>query len=377
MTPRRVAIVMEQTLGHVTHSKNLRQVADGYAGLEATWLPIPFDVRGPARLIPLLRSNWSARASWRARRALGSALAERPHDALIFHTQVTSLFSLGLIRRLPTIVSLDATPINYDSVGEYYGHRPAGRSLLDRQKYLMNRRVFHAASGLVTWSAWARRSLEQDYGVDPGRVRVIAPGASPIYFEVGARRLARALPANPDRPVKLLFVGGDFKRKGGPLLLDCMRGSLAERCELHVVTHEAVPPQRSVQVHRGLAPNSPELLRLFAESDVLVLPTMAECLAITLMEATAAGLPVITTNVAALGEAVRPGESGLLVRPGDVTALRRAIDVLVGDTSLRERMGRAGRELAQQKFDAGRNGRALLDFAVEMVEAASDPRRAA
>jgi glycosyltransferase involved in cell wall biosynthesis len=376
MPSKRAAVVMEQTLGHVTHSRNLRQVADGYTGLETTWLPIPFEVSGPARLVPMMRSNWSVRASWRARRTLDRALAAQPHDALLFHTQVTALFSVGLMRRLPTVVSLDATPINYDTVGRYYGHQPAGNGLLDRQKYRMNRRVFHAAAGLVAWSEWARRSLSLDYGVDPARVRVIAPGAAPEYFELGERR-STSVEVVGDRPVRLLFVGGDFRRKGGPLLLDCVRGELANRCELHLVTQESVPTAPNVYIHTGLGPNSPELLRLFAEADIFVLPTMAECLAVALMEATASGLPVITTDVAALSEAVRPGESGLLIRPGDLTSLRRAIVALVNDTQLRQRMGRAGFDLAQQKFDSVRNGRALLDLVAEVAETGRGARRVA
>jgi hypothetical protein len=122
MTPLRVAFCMEQTLGHVTHSRNLRSVIDAQDRVKATWLPIPFDTSGAARVVPLLRSNWSVRASWRARRALGRALNRADHDALFFHSQVTSLFSIDLMRRYPTIVSLDATPINYDSLAAAYTH---------------------------------------------------------------------------------------------------------------------------------------------------------------------------------------------------------------------------------------------------------------
>jgi glycosyltransferase involved in cell wall biosynthesis len=174
-----------------------------------------------------------------------------------------------------------------------------------------------------------------------------------------------------------LFVGGDFQRKGGPLLLECMRGPLAERCELHIVTQQAIAPQPGVHVHRGLGPNSPALLVLFAEADLFVLPTMAECLAVVLMEATAAGLPVITTDVAALREAVQPGESGLLIRPGDVGALRRALSALIDDAALRRRMGHAGAALARQRFDARVNGSALLDLVVEVANGQHDPRRVA
>jgi glycosyltransferase involved in cell wall biosynthesis len=306
------------------------------------------------------------------------AVAARPHDALVFHTQVTALFSLAMMQRIPSIVSLDATPINFDSVGWHYAHRPASNGLLDRQAYRLNRRVFQAAAGLVTWSEWARQSLADDYGVDPARVRVLAPGAGAAYFDLGARRATREPPRRrTEEPVRLLFVGGDFERKGGPLLLDCLDSPLADQCELHVVTKEAVAGRRNVHVHRGLGPNSAELLALFAAADIFVLPSNAECLAVVLMEATAAGLPVVTTNVGALSEAVQPGESGLLVRAGDGRALRQALETLVLDQRLRERMGRAGHVLAREKFDARRNNRALLDLVVELGQAGRESRRAA
>ena len=325
-------------------------------------------MEGPARFVPLLRGNWSVRASWRARRALGAALARHAHDAVVFHTQVTSLFSMPVIRRLPSVVSLDATPINYDTVGQHYNHRPAGQGLIDRQKYRMNRDIFHAAAGLVTWSEWARRSLANDYGVDPARVRVIAPGANPAYFDIGRRRAAREVDV-AERPIRALFVGGDFRRKGGPALLECMRGSLADPRELHLVTREPVAPQPNVYVHHGVGPNSPELLQLFEAADVFVLPSLADCLAVVLMEATAAGLPVVTTDVGALREAVDEGESGIVVRPGDRQGLQQALETLIGDAGLRRQMGRAGYRLASGKFDARRNGRLLLDLVGELSRA--------
>src|SRR5439155_5095353 len=170
--------VLEQTLGHVTHAKNLRRSVEERADVEPTWLPISFPAVGVSRLLPLVRSNWSVRASWRARIALERYSIAASHDALVFHTQVTALFSVGLMRALPTVVSLDATPLNYDEVGASYGHKLAGDGLMDRRKFAMNRAVFQAAAGLVSWSEWARRSLIADYGADPDRIRVLAPGAS-------------------------------------------------------------------------------------------------------------------------------------------------------------------------------------------------------
>ncbi|MDQ6671984.1 MAG: glycosyltransferase family 4 protein [Chloroflexota bacterium] len=377
LRPARIAFVVEQTLGHVTHYRNLRAFAEGQSDVAPVWLPIPFDVNGPARFMPMVATNWSVRASLRARRALDATIAAGALDGVVFHTQVTSLFSRAIMLRVPTIVSLDATPVNYDSVGRYYGHRPAGDSFLDHQKYRLNHRALHSADGLVAWSEWTRRSLIDDYAVDPDRVRVLAPGAARSFFEIGDSRCAAAPVAEPSDPVRLLFVGGDFHRKGGPALLDWMRTSAAGQCELHLVTQAQLPWQPNVFVHNNLQANSPELQKLFAKADVFVLPSMADCLAVVLMEASAAGLPIITTDVGALSEAVRPGESGLLVPAGDSSALDAALTALTSDSQRRRRLGKASYALARQKFDAERNNRALLDLVLGVAQERFHSRRAA
>ncbi|MCC6173982.1 MAG: glycosyltransferase family 4 protein [Chloroflexi bacterium] len=396
----RMAFVLEQTLGHVTHTRNLRAAAASRPGLTPVWLPIPFDVRGAGRFVPLYRGNWSVRASWRARQALHAARAIAPLDALFFHTQVTSLFSVDLMRRVPTIVSLDATPINYDSVGASYGHQAAGDGLLDRQKFRLNRRALHAARALVTWSAWAKRSLVEDYGVPAERIHVLAPGAAEAFFALGRRRIAAAMDADDGpadntateggsaplpgapaemrggRPIRLLFVGGDWERKGGPDLLAALDGLTDLPWRLDVVTRAELPAHPGVVVHRA-GPNSPELLELFARADLFVLPSHGECLAVVLMEATAAGLPVVTTDVGALGEAVLPGESGVLLPPNDVGALREALRGLLSDAGRRSRMGRAGHALAIERFDAYRNGQTLFDLLAEHARLGASSGRAA
>src|SRR5206468_3105070 len=96
---------------------------------------------------------------------------------------------------------------------------------------------------------------------------------------------------------RILFVGGDFERKGGPLLLDWFRRAGRGRCELDVVTRAAVPSEPGVRIHRGIVGNSPEARSLFFAADVFVLPSLGECFGIASVEAMAAGLPVVTTDV--------------------------------------------------------------------------------
>ncbi len=360
--PVRVAFVMEQSLGHVTHSQNLGGALARRTDVAGTWIPIPFPVAGLARVVPAFRANWSVRAGLRARIALRRELARRPQDSLFFHTQVTALFSVRLMRKIPSVVSLDATPINYDSVGASYGHRPAGDGWLDARKHRMNREVFDAAAGIVTWSDWAARSLVADYGVARAKITVIAPGASRRHFEIGGERADRR---RRDGPTRFLFVGGDFARKGGRELIEALGSARTARpIEVHIVTRDPVPAAPGVVVHHGVLPNSTELLTLFRDADVFILPSRGECLSVALMEAAAAGLPIITTGVGALGEAAIHGQTALVVPPDDVRSLRSAIEALADDDARRDRLSRQALALARAKFDADRNNLSLLDLIV-------------
>jgi glycosyltransferase involved in cell wall biosynthesis len=138
-----------------------------------------------------------------------------------------------------------------------------------------------------------------------------------------------------------------------------------------------VPQTPGVIAHHGVGPNSPALLDLFAKADLFVLPSLGECLAVVLMEATAAALPIITTDIGALTEAVRPGESGLIVPPKDVPALRDALAALVADPVRRTSMGRGGHALAAERFVAADNNRQLLNIVAEHARLGTRPWRAA
>jgi glycosyltransferase involved in cell wall biosynthesis len=78
-----------------------------------------------------------------------------------------------------------------------------------------------------------------------------------------------------------------------------------------------------------------------------------------------------------LAEAVRPGETGLVVPPNDVMELRQALAALLGDPARRRAMGRAGHDLARERFDASANNRTLLDLVADLVRQGARPGRAA
>lgn len=382
----RIAFVIEQALGHVTHTKNLQRNVPHDPDIEPHWLLIPFDVKGLAARIPLYRSNWTVRAGWQARRAL-SALArsrrgnrsdsysqEEKHrdsrqadlDGLFVHTQVPGVLVTDWVRRYPSVVSLDATPIQYDRLGAFYSHA-RGPEWLERIKWRLNRNLFLAADQLVVWTAWTKGSLVRDYGIGAEKITVIPPGVNPHEW---ARPAPGAGRSASEPVVRILFVGGNLARKGGHLLLDSFRalrdrepgrgGGNRRRVELHLVTRTPVEPEPGVHIYDDIVPNDPRLVQLYHQADIFALPTFGDCLPMVLSEAGAAGLPLVSTTVAGIPEIVVDGESGLLVPPHDGQALTKALTRLLEDADLRLQMGRRAAEIINERFDAERNAECLL-----------------
>jgi glycosyltransferase involved in cell wall biosynthesis len=89
---------------------------------------------------------------------------------------------------------------------------------------------------------------------------------------------------------------------------------------------------------------------VYRKTAIVCLPSYREGMPKCLLEAAAAGKPVVTTDVIGCREAIVPGETGLLVPVRDAVALRDALRSLMEDANLRRRMGEGGRQLAQQRF---------------------------
>lgn len=350
----RLGFALEHSLGHTTHAHNLKAAVAADRLVQPYYVELPYhNTPGAWARLPGVRSNWSLRASLGA--YLGLRRQARSLDALLFHTQVTSLLSAGLMRRVPSLISLDATPLQYDALGAHYGHTPSG-GRLEALKAQLNQRAFAAARGLLTWSAWAKASLVTDYGVPEEKITVLPPGVDIAAWDAAR---AQRRPRSGSAPLNLLFVGGDFQRKGGDTTLAAfasLPSALRQRAHLHLVTQtQGLTVGENVTVHTGVTPNSPTLKALFAEADLFVFPTRADCLPQAVLEAMAAGLPVVTTAVAAIPEAVIEGETGRLVPPGEASALALVLEDLLTNPAERARLGQQAREEARARYDAAVN----------------------
>ena len=367
----RIGFVLELSLGHGTHAANLNRVLPAQSSIRADVRTVSIELSGLGARIPVYRSNWTVRSGIQSLRAITSMRRRGKVDALFIHTQVPAVLSQPWMLRIPTVVSLDATPLQYDEFGAYYDHA-RGSARAERFRYRANRSCFNRAVHLVTWSEWAKEGAIEGYGVPADHITVLSPGVIPSLWN---------RPASAERspgPIRILFVGADFVRKGGDVLVEAftrMRAAMASRPgvnpdhlpQLDLVTAASVEEQPGVHVHQGLRPNTPELIALYHGADIFCLPTRADCLGLALAEAGAAGLPLVATDVGGIPEIVRDNETGLLVPPGDVDALVHALGALVDDPALRARLGGAAHQLVNTRHDAEVNTKVLVDLMADLA----------
>jgi alpha-maltose-1-phosphate synthase len=380
----RALFVNSGILGHASVARLFQRVADGDESLDATHVDLSADLTQQERVIrrvmcagpapgssaaaslALPRFRHELHAGVQAARRIGALeRAGEAFDVIHFHTQATAYASLGRMRRTPSVVSIDTTQRLASA------EVPAGLARLDyAPNAAMDRRVFRAAAAVTATSRWAADDLLRDQPALADRVHVM-PYPVPLEGFDAALMDERAA-RGPDAPVRVLFVGGDWERKGGPALLDAWRaGDFAERACLDVVTDFAgVTPLDAggLSVHRGVRAYTPAWFDLWRRADVFAMPTRGEAFGMVFQEAAAAGLPALGTRINAIPEIVQHGATGLLVPPDDPAALADALRRLVDDAALRTRMGRAARARIEQiaSFDryAARLG-AILRQAAE------------
>jgi glycosyltransferase involved in cell wall biosynthesis len=306
--------------------------------------PAPGSSPAAALALPRLRHELHAgvQAARRIRTLEGAGEA---FDVIHFHTQATAYASLGRMRRTPSVVSIDVTQRLASA------EAPAGLARLDyAPNAMLDRLVFRTAAAITATSRWAADDLLRAQPALADRVHVMPypvplEGFDPAWMAERAGRTA-------GEPVRVLFVGGDWARKGGPELLEAWReGGFAERARLDVVSDSPlVRPMDAggLSVHRGVRAYTPEWFELWRCADVFVLPTRGEAFGMVFQEAAAAGLPAVGTRINAIPEIVQHGGTGLLVPPGEPRALVEALGRLVEDASLRARMGAAARARIEQ-----------------------------
>jgi glycosyltransferase involved in cell wall biosynthesis len=168
----------------------------------------------------------------------------------------------------------------------------------------------------------------------------------------------------PGKPCQLIFLGYLGARKGVADLLKALASPAVKhlRWQATLAGGGAIDEYRDLAKELGILDSlsfpgwldEKRANELCAGADVLVLPSYAEGLAMSVLEGLSHGLVVITTPVGAHSEVIEPEVSGILVPPGDTAALADALVRVIEDESLRDRLATGARARFLEKFDVRR-----------------------
>ncbi|MAT64975.1 MAG: sugar transferase [Gammaproteobacteria bacterium] len=253
-------------------------------------------------------------------------------------------------------------------------HGEHGRDVLDvdgtNRKYILQRRLLRPfIHHFIALSRDLERYLDTRIGVQPARLTRIINGVDIGRFHPDDTQARARLPAG--------FAAADSILIGTVGRLAAIKDQLSlvrAFVRLQRLAPEISPRLRLVLIGEGgerarleqaleasgllaqtwLAGARNDVAELLPALDLFVLPSLAEGISNTLMEAMACGLPVIATDVGGNAELVLDGETGALVPRGDPEALALALKPYVQDAAMRERQGRAGRRRAETEFSLER-----------------------
>ena len=303
----------------------------------------------------------------------------RDWDALFFAAM--QIRFLPFLKRYRSYLYTDFAPSGKRELAPWYDDSMRGPLPLKALKRTLDSHLHQACRGIFAMSRWAAEGVIADYGVSPERVHTVLPGANLVHWPY-VDRTDRA-----QGPTRILFVGGEFARKGGPFLLEWAERTQALGWEMDMVTWpSAVPdwigdclnstdsgdPHREtrtaslaprlpgVRVHCGLKANSPALMRLYEQADIFCLPTQADGSSIASLEAMASGLPVLAGAVGGIPELIKEGETGFLLRRGNTQDLATKLEALIADAALRRHIGVAARRSCETHFNVTRQMREIM-----------------
>ncbi|WP_338667634.1 glycosyltransferase family 4 protein [Pseudodesulfovibrio methanolicus] len=357
--PKRMLCLLTNLLGGKVISAKLKRTLEDMELLEVD--AVYFDVTDYATypLPRLLRLSSILEAAW--------VISQKVKDVDFSSYDVILVGSFEMlwpVRKyagsIPTLVCLDSTPV-------------AARSLIALERSSLKEQfkknvlfllykgmfgpIFRKLKACFPRTDWCARSLAEDFRVVPERIVTCYP---PLDLD---RWKPKEGYSPADQPLRLLFVGNDFTRKGGEELLRLFEETLSPWCTLTIVSSDAGLDGRAFPPGVKRRTNIPydEMPALFRQADVFVFPTRRDQLGLVVTEAMACGLPVIARSVGGLVDIVKDGWNGYLM-PYDapMEAWGDRIMALVHDRDKVNEMGGNSSTLAHDLFS-----RSLFDEKIQ------------
>ena len=205
---------------------------------------------------------------------------------------------------------------------------------------------FAESAHIFTAGPQAAASVVNDYGIQQSKVTAVGGGINfdtlPDVNAVTQHRL--------NRDPEILFVGVDFQRKGGDLLVSAFTQLVARHPRLRLTLVGGRPtafiPHSNIRI-LGQITDREEMASLYSDATIFCLPARHEPYGLVLQEAMAFSLPCVATDIGAIASIVDHGSTGLVIPPENISALIKALELLIDQPDVAAKFGQAGRSKAQ------------------------------
>jgi glycosyltransferase involved in cell wall biosynthesis len=204
--------------------------------------------------------------------------------------------------------------------------------------------IYDNAARIFTMSEHVRRSAIDHYNIPPDKVECVFAGSN-------TETDPRALDNDNFNNKRIVFVGVDWERKGGPELVNAFRLLLREYPDAVLDIVGCNPEVNCPNVNViGRVPLD-EVKTFFRKSSVLCVPTKVEPFGIVFVEAFAHKIPVVSSNLGALPQIVEHGKSGFLCDPADATMMARHLGDMIRSPETCQRFGQHGYQRVQEALN--------------------------
>jgi len=269
--------------------------------------------------------------------------------------------------RWPLVTSLQTTLHFWLESHPLHRANPKWMADFGRPMMALEKRLMSESSAVRSISSAIRRDIERAYGFTFDESRILVQPLGMVDLSA-----PEAVP--PGDGLEVLFVGRLEARKGIDTLLAAIPQVLNEvpDARFRIIGDDTLPGPEGLPYKKAFLAsgkwgkkvkfegrvNDETLRKAYARCDLFVAPSRFESFGLVFLEAMRSSKPVIGCDVGGMPELIAPGVNGLLIPPGDVDELAKGIVALLKDPGLRDRMGRAGREVFESRFTSKQMARA-------------------
>lgn len=281
-------------------------------------------------------------------RRLGDQLKELGVDVVHSHEFVMAVYGAAAARRIgrPHVITM-------------HGNQNMTRKW---QRRVALRWAFRKSHATIAVSQDTRRHLNNELGL-PGDAVSVVPNGVPVHPGDG-HRIRNELGMAPGE-LLIIAVGNLIPRKGHALLIEALADLHDEGADrpwqLAIAGGggnegprlQGIIRERGLEGRVHLLGMRTDVADLHAAADIFTMPSTWEGLPLAILEAMFAGKTIVASDISGIPEAIENGREGLLIPPGDVAALKGALQRVMADEPLRRRLGCAALERAQREFTIG------------------------